>query len=77
MASVHVWYDSAGTIVAVGRVIASSDDGRIVEAVPVAGEDREVLEADVEDDLVQRLYETHRVDVRADQRTIRPKGGEE
>jgi len=77
MVSVHVWYDAAGTIVAVGRVIASSDSSRVLGAVPVAREDREVLEADIADDLVQRLYETHRVDVQADQRTIRPRDRDE
>lgn len=73
MVNVHVWYDAAGTIVAVGRVIASSDSNRSLGAVPVAREDREVLEADIEGDLVQRLHETHRVDVQADQRTLRPR----
>jgi hypothetical protein len=77
MVNVHVWYDATGTIVAVGRVIASGDSSRVLGAVPVAREDREVLEADIGDDVVQRLHETHRVDVQADQRTIRPRDGDE
>lgn len=60
--SIHVWHDTKGRIIAIGRPAAARDSGRKV--TPVAGKRQFVLEAEAEEAHVGSLAKTHVVDVR-------------
>lgn len=69
---VHVWHDSSGQIVAVGRV---AETGRgTVTAVDQDG--LIASEQEVDETLVNELHLTHRIDANSDSlvRVKRPKG---
>jgi hypothetical protein len=55
---VHVWHDPSGQIVAVGR--AAEAIRRVV--VPLAQDEVQVVEQEVDDGLIQDLHRTHRVE---------------
>jgi hypothetical protein len=61
MVTVHIWHNvSDGQILAIGRAPVDARH----KAVPIAGPKQGVLEAQIEEDAISGLHETHRVDVR-------------
>jgi hypothetical protein len=54
---VHVWHKVTGEIVAIGRPM-----GRAM-CVPLSGKDQAVMEAEIEEEHIGALHNTHMVDV--------------
>ena len=60
-ASIHIWHDAAGRIIAIGRPRSNRDSARKV--VPIAGKNQFVLETEVDEAHIKTLSGTHAVDV--------------
>lgn len=54
---IHVWHNTNGQIVAIGRPVDS------VKSVPLSSENHSVLEAEVEEEQIANLPQTHVADV--------------
>jgi len=68
---VHVWHDAEGKILAVGSPATAAGPDVEIVAVPLAQGEVGVLEVEVEHHAVDRLHESHRVDVSAGE--LRPR----
>lgn len=53
---IHVWHNAVGEIVAVGRPL---DD----QCLPLGAPDQPVIETEIEEEHVERLHQTHVVDI--------------
>ena len=56
MTRIHVWHDTSGKIVAIGRRVGNA------RCVPMASDRLAVLEVDVEEADIRSLHRTHTVD---------------
>ena len=56
---VFVWHNLTGDIVAIGQAVDTA------KCVPVSGKNESVLEAEIEETQLQKLHETHMVDIAA------------
>ena len=54
---IHVWHGVTGEIVAVGQPMGAA------KCIPLSGEGQSVLEAQIEEEQIAGLYQTHMVDV--------------
>jgi len=56
--NVHIWHDTSGRIVAVGRPTAHC------KAVPIVGQNTHSLAAEIDEKLIADLHRTHKIDVK-------------
>ena len=61
MVKIHIWHDSNGQIIAVGRSSAHAKS----KALPIAGHRQGVLETLIEENAIRTLHQTHKVDARS------------
>jgi len=57
--AIHVWHTPEGQIVAIGQPAETSD----VNVVPISERGHTVLATDVDEHVIEKLHETHVVDV--------------
>ncbi len=57
----HVWYDTNGTIVAVGYIPEMT--GYNIHVAPLASQDHKVLELHLSEEQLQTVHITHYVDI--------------
>lgn len=66
----HIWYDAKGEILAVGQVpdpsVQYGPDGAVIRhtVLPLGTPNHSVIEVDVGGENLERLHETHCIDVR-------------
>jgi len=60
-AKVHVWYDATGNIIAVGRPLGLMHEH--ITPITTSGIHEAIL-MDVQEDLLESLHETHKIDVK-------------
>lgn len=56
MTKIHVWHDTSGKIVAVGRPVGTA------QCLPLASDKHAVLEIEVEESDILSLHQTHAID---------------
>jgi hypothetical protein len=54
---IHVWHSVTGEILAIGRPMGWS------KCIPVCSDGQAVLETEIEEDQIEKLHQTHLVDV--------------